>query len=45
MFKKQEFQINFAKTNDDQEIYYEERGNEKGPIVLFQLRYMGVIQT
>ena len=33
--KKQEFQLNFAKTNDGQEIYYEVRGNEKRPIVLF----------
>jgi pimeloyl-ACP methyl ester carboxylesterase len=43
--KKQEFQLNFAKTNDGQEIYYEVRGNEKGPIVLFQSGYMGVIQA
>jgi pimeloyl-ACP methyl ester carboxylesterase len=43
--KKQEFQLNFAKTNDGQEIYYEVRGKEKGPIVLFQSGYMGVIQA
>ena len=43
--KKQEFQMNFYKTNVGQVIYYEVRINEKETIVLFQLGYMGVIQA
>ena len=43
--KKKDFVLNFAKTDDNQEIYYEVCGKEKGPIVLFQSGLMGVTQA
>ena len=43
--KKKDFVLNFAKTDDNQEIYYEVCGKEKGPIVLFQSGFMGVTQA
>ena len=43
--KKEEFSLNFCKTSDNQEIYYEVVGKEKGPTVLFQSGYFGVTEA